>query len=113
MGISGMGGFGWLGLANSKNTSRQIVPDAASAAENTAATTHKKTVEEFMTYSNKTFAEKYQEAWLAKQGITKEQFEALPPAKKQALLEKMQQDMEEVIKEEARKSSLRGTNILA
>jgi predicted flavoprotein YhiN len=57
-----------------------------------AAKSPAKQLEEYLAMSD---GERYQQAWLKKHGLTKEQFDALPAEAKQRLAEQMQQDMQQ------------------
>ncbi len=113
MAISGIGGFNGVVQATTRTPTRQnipVVPEENSA--DVAAAKNKQTVDAFMTYSKKSFAEKFQENWLTRRGMTKDQYDALPPEEKKAIDKQIKEDMEKAIKEEVRKNTLRGTNIL-
>jgi predicted flavoprotein YhiN len=57
-----------------------------------AAKSPGKQLEEYLAMSD---GERYQQTWLSKRGLTKEQFDALPAEEKQKLTEQMQQDMKQ------------------
>lgn len=71
--------------------------DKAKKAKDKAA------LDEFTAYMKKSVAERMEEAWLKAHGMTKEQFEALPPEEKKAMIEEMRKDIEEKMKQEAEK----------
>jgi hypothetical protein len=53
-----------------------------------------KTVEQtFLDYMKKTPEQRFEEAWLAAHGLTKEQFDALPPDQREALTKQMAEDL--------------------
>jgi hypothetical protein len=117
MDITGIGGYSPLASLDTKSKNRQNMPaepviaGPVGAEPTTNATTSAASlaskddaVAEFMQYMAKSPAERMQEAWLAQHGYTKEQFDALPPEKKQALIEQMKQEIEEKLKEQAKQN---------
>ena len=57
---------------------------------------------EFKNYMEMTPAERMVQSIMTEMGITKEEFEAMPPEEQQALLLKIQEKIEERVKEETR-----------
>jgi hypothetical protein len=49
--------------------------------------------ETFVSYMKKTPAEHWVESWLASKGLTKEEFDALPPDQHEALAKEMAEDL--------------------
>ena len=47
----------------------------------------------FLDYMKKTPEQRFQEAWLAAHGLTKEEFDALPPNEREALTKLMAEDL--------------------
>lgn len=92
MSISAISGIASLatGLASSLTSSK-------SNASNPVA--------DFMDYMKKSPAERFQESWLSAHGISKEAFDAMPPAEKQKILAQMKQDLEAKIKDQAANQS--------
>ena len=117
MDISGFSSISWSSAIMNKNQNRQNLPGNVAPATANAATSlsaaPKATddaMQEFKDYMNQTPAERLQYQWLAQHGITKEQFDALPPEEKQKLLAQMKQELEQKIKQNVEKSVT--TNIL-
>lgn len=67
-----------------------------------------KELEDYLAMSD---AERYQMAWLKSNGLTKEQFDALPAEEKQKLTDKMQQEMKQEM--QARLDAAKEQNKLA
>ncbi|HWA49171.1 MAG TPA: hypothetical protein VG742_12900 [Dongiaceae bacterium] len=55
--------------------------------------------ETFLAYMKKTPAERWVESWLAARGLTKEEFEALPPKEHEALAKEMAEDLKEAMQQ--------------
>jgi hypothetical protein len=49
--------------------------------------------ETFLSYMKKSPAERWVESWLAARGLTKEEFDALPPDRHEALAKEMAEDL--------------------
>ena len=60
----------------------------------------------FKEYMSKPLAEKMLDAWLGKHGMTREDFEALPPAEQQKILDQMKQELEAEMKDKLHKSAM-------
>ena len=58
-------------------------------------------VNEFLSYMEKTPAQRWQEAWLKQHGVTPEDFEAMSPAEKQKLLDQMRQELKQKMEDKA------------
>lgn len=86
--------------------------DAATLAKAKEAAT-KQATNDFLAYMKKSLAERMQEAWLKQHNMTREQFEALPPEEKKKVAEEMRADIEEKIKEMAKKKLSENTQFLA
>lgn len=91
-------------------------PQAAPAAEaqdlSGAVSAGRSTASEFLSYMKKTPAEKVQEAWLARHGISKEEFAAMSPEEKEKLLAQMKHEIEEQMKKETAEKAQHTTDIL-
>jgi hypothetical protein len=74
---------------------------AKAEATSQSASLKKDAREEFLEYMKKTPAERMQEAWLKAHGITKEEFEAMPPEEKQAITDQMKQEIEDKLQKQA------------
>lgn len=75
-----------------------------------ASNTPSDAAQEFKNYMQKSPAERFQEQWLKAHGYTKAQFDALPPEKKQALLDEMRKELEDQIKRTAEDNAKTGSN---
>jgi len=76
-----------------------IETDTSNATQTTEPQTSSDAVKAFLDYMNKTPAERYFEALLAEEGLTKEELEALPPEKRAEIEEKIQRKMKERVEE--------------
>src|SRR5690349_9427490 len=74
---------------------------AGSAVTSGKNTIDRDIVQEFLNYMKKTPAERMQEAWLHQHGLTREQLDAMSPAERKKILDKMRQDIELRIRQEA------------
>jgi predicted flavoprotein YhiN len=92
---------GGVSAAQSASTAPKSEATVASVAEKSPA-------QEFLDYMKKTPEERMQEAWLRAHGIDPEDFEAMPPEKKQALMDEMKEDIEAKLKEAAEKGKENG-----
>lgn len=100
-----------------KTTTKSTVDTSSAVTRNTDASVSTRSLgsqaaspaEQFRDFMNSTPAEKLQEAWLARHGISKEEFAAMEPAAKQALVEQMKKEIEEEMKQANAKAP---TNIL-
>ncbi len=86
--------------------------DAATLAKAKEAS-NKQAINDFLAYMKKSLAERMEEAWLKQHNMTREQFEALPPEEKKKVAEEMRADIEEKIKEMAKKKLSENTQFLA
>jgi hypothetical protein len=66
--------------------------------------TEKTPAQQLKDYLAMSDAERFQMAWLKNRGMSKEEFDALPPEEKQKLMEEMQEDMRKQQEEKARAS---------
>lgn len=80
------------------------LPKASAGATSPETATKPDPVKEFMDYMKKPLAERMQEAWLKQHGMTKEEFDALPPEEKDAITKQMAEDIKKKLEEEARKN---------
>lgn len=123
MSISGIGGFNGGAQLLAKPQNRQNLPDnlfkvpsdaPAPGAAATPKTSGDDSVQEFMNYMKKSPAERMLESWLAAHGITKEEFDAMSPKEKQALMDQMKREIEAQIKKQAEEKVAKAssTNIL-
>jgi hypothetical protein len=55
--------------------------------------------ETFLAYMKKTPAERWVESWLASKGLTKEEFDALPPNQHDALAKEMAEDLKKAMRD--------------
>lgn len=87
-------------LASQEQTRTTPATVASNTSDTATPSALKKTpaqaLEEYLAMSH---AERYQLAWLANRGLTKEEFDALPAEEQQALMEEMQREMLEEMKE--------------
>jgi predicted flavoprotein YhiN len=68
------------------------------------AATEKTPAQQLKDYLAMSDAERFQMAWLKNRGMSKEEFDALPPEEKQKLMEEMQEDMRKQQEEKMRAS---------
>lgn len=66
--------------------------------------TEKTPAQQLKDYLAMSDAERFQMAWLKNRGMSKEEFDALPPEEKQKLMEEMQEDMRKQQEEKVRAS---------
>lgn len=83
----------------------------AKAVGNAASTTKsdKDPVKEFLEYANMSPGEKMLYAWLKQKGLSKEEFDALPPEKKQKLIDEMKREIETKVKQKAEAEMMRNS----
>lgn len=76
-------------------TSTKLKPESGASSFSDAldVAKHLSPAQELEKYLNMSQAERYQEAWLKRHGLTKEQFDALPADEKAKMMADMQQDM--------------------
>lgn len=55
--------------------------------------------ETFLAYVKKSPVERWIEAWLKERGLTKEEFDALPPQEHEALAKEMAEDLKKAVRE--------------
>lgn len=60
---------------------------------------------EFLAYMEKSPAEHMRDAWLARQGITAEELEQMSPAEREAIEQRMAEDIRRELQEEAQKKA--------
>lgn len=61
---------------------------------------------EFLSYMQKTPEQRFQEEWLKKHGLTKEDLESMSPAERNAVMEQMRAEIEEQIKQSTANNSI-------
>ena len=83
MSVTGIGGFGAAASAL----------QSASAQGSTGTTVGHSAEQTFLDFMKKTAAERLVESWLAAHGLTKEEFDALPPEQHAALAKQMAEDL--------------------
>ena len=93
--------MGWLPAAQKPQTQAQ--PTAAAVESKGAPSVS----DEFLAFMKKSPAEMMQEAWLAKHGISREEFAAMSTEEKQALLAQMKEEIAQEAKREAGKQAKR------
>lgn len=100
-------------VSSSGSVNRQNVPGdtfsaaLAKAVGNVSANTKssKDPVKEFLDYMSMTPGERMLYAWLKQKGISKEEFDAYPPEKKQKLMDEMRREIEMKVKQQAEASA--------
>ncbi len=86
-------------LVNRQTLPGNSVPAAGTAAAPPAGPTGPE--DAFLDYMKKTPAQRFQEQWLKAHGLSQAEFDAMPPEKKQAVLDTMRKDLETQMKEKA------------
>jgi hypothetical protein len=122
MNISGAGSYGWMAQTANRTATRQILPgDMAGAAVTTTSTSATpptasqaaapadNSAQQFLSYMQETPAQRTQSAWLSQHGITQQQFDAMSPADKQKIIDKMQQEINEQIKQQTENNVKKAT----
>jgi hypothetical protein len=82
------------GIPDTSVKPTQSAAQAKEVAAKDANAKNEETIAEFMAYAKKTSAEKLQEAWLARHGISKKEFDAMSAEEKQKILTQMKSDIE-------------------
>ena len=70
------------------------------------------TIDQFKAYMKETPAQKMQDAWLARHGLTRAQFEAMDDTQKQKIVDQMQHDLKQQAQAQTQ-TQQQPTNILA
>ena len=100
---------------------RQVLPDSSSTSTssttsdiNSSGSASGSAASDFLAFMKQSPEQQMQTAWLARHGISKEQFAAMDPAAKQKIIEQMKNEMKEQARNTA-KDSARGSvaNMLA
>jgi hypothetical protein len=89
-------------LVNRQSLPGNSVPAVGTAsAQPTGPTGPTSPEDAFLDYMKKTPAQRFQEQWLKAHGLSQAEFDAMPPEKKQAVLDTMRKDLETQMKEKA------------
>lgn len=94
----------WAALTAQKNQSGPVNGSAAAAKPAPAIEGKSEAAQQFSDYMKKSPAEQMQEAWLARHGISKEEFAAMPPEEQKALIARMEKEIKEELAQKARGS---------
>lgn len=117
MDVAGTGGFDWRTQYAQSQRTRQSLPDDKKNVpiEPTpaAADFGNDVVNSFMNFVQKTPEQRFQDAWLSRHGITREEFDAMTPEEKQKLLDEMKQEMDAQMKEKLKEKNAGKTDIVA
>ena len=100
-------------LDPTKKKDRDSLVQTADEAKAAAKAKNDKAIEDFNSYMSKSTMEKYTDAWLEQHGISKEEYEKMPPEKKAAIAKQMQEDIEREMKQTMEKNRQPTLNILA
>lgn len=101
-------GFYQAYAAQQKTGAGQFFQTKTTGTENSAASSQIASSEDtkgndaaqkFLDYMSQSPEERWQEQWLSSHGMTKEEFEALPPDEKQAVIDKMTDEFKQHLKE--------------
>lgn len=111
MHVSGMAGSPWAGYTiKTQGKAQSSVADiigmhsaeANREPKQASAPARSEAAQKFIDYMDKTPAERLQEDWLKRHGLTKAEFDALPADEKQALVDQMRIELEAQLKEQAK-----------
>jgi hypothetical protein len=92
MSISGINNNNpWSSMTQGQTGTRQNMPGKDKADP----------VNEFLSYMDKTPAQRWQEAWLKQHGITPGDFAAMSPQERQKLMDQMQQELKQKMEDKA------------
>ena len=94
-----------------KASSGQNVPDTTNSANN-ASNPADSARNQFLSYMQKTPAQRMEEDWLKKHGLTKEKLDAMSPQERKAVMEQMRREIEEQMKKSSKNSTQNMTDIL-
>lgn len=113
MGISSIGGVSWAAQTATRNQTRQILPDPATAGLEIKNSDSTDTSSQFLDFMKLTPEQQMQQAWLAQHGVSQAQFDAMSPADKQKLIDQMTAEIKQKVKDKVEASTYKPTNIVA